>query len=238
MRFTPRLALMLIWLTWSAHTSLAQASEVWVPLGDTGGPSLALPVQSVIERRQADVQLQRLDYSCGSAALATLFTSYLGQPTSETDIIDYIVRTGDAQKILIRRGFSLLDLKRYAEAHGAHAVGYELDYNSLVELQVPVLVPLYRSDQGLRHFVVFRGATDDRVFLADPALGRVTMFRSEFEDLWQPAVGLVVSAPGTPPAVDTPLGVTAEDAVYLNGDAMRALIQHSVDTFFHDPNEF
>jgi predicted double-glycine peptidase len=227
----------LLVLAWSTCTAPACAGAVQVPLG-TGGPVLTQPVQSVLERRQADVQLQRLDYSCGSAALATLFTAYLGIPVSEADVIAYIVRTGDAQKILVRKGFSLLDLKRFAEAHGAQAVGYELDWDSLVELQVPVLVPLFRHDQQLRHFVIFRGTAGDRVFLADPALGRVTMFRSEFEQVWQPAVGLVVSRPGTPPAAETPLGITAEDANYLTGDAMRGMIQRTVDTFIHNANEF
>jgi predicted double-glycine peptidase len=36
----------------------------------------------------------------------------------------------------------------------------------------------------------------DRVFLADPALGRMTMLAARFEKIWKDGIGLVLSKPG------------------------------------------
>lgn len=221
------------------RTSPADAGEVRVPLGAYGtGLSLDVPVKSVKELREEGVVLQQLDYSCGSAALATIFTSYLEQPFSEAEIIDFIVRNGNMEKIMVRKGFSLLDLKRFAEAHDVQATGYGLDYDSLRELNVPVLVPLYREDVDMRHFVIFRGAIEDRVFLADPAIGRQTMMRSEFERLWSPKVGMVFTHPNVPPAAETPLGLGARDATFLSGDNLRAVVLQPVIQYLHNYLEF
>ena len=215
------------------------AGEVRIPVGaGMGGVMLVEPVQSIKELREAGIVFQQLDYSCGSAALATLLTSYLNQAYSEQYIINFILRTGDARKIMIRKGFSLLDLKRFAEAHGISAFGYALDYQSLLELHCPVLVPLSRKDLDMRHFVVFRGANADRVFLADPAIGRRTMTIAEFCREWEPQVGMVFSVPGPPPPAQHDLAVNAQDAIYLNGENIRSLVQQSVLRYIHDAKSF
>ena len=222
-----------------ARTSSAHAGEVRLPIGSNGGyATVATDVKSVKELREDGITLQKLDYSCGSAALSTIFTSYLDLPYSEADIIDFIVRNGDVQKILVRKGFSLLDLKNFADQHGVAATGYALEFNDLVELQCPVLVPLYRPKQNMRHFVIFRGATEDRVFLADPAVGRRTMLRSEFEEAWIPKVGMVFNHPGMPPAEQTLLGFDPMDGAYLPSDNLRAVVYQSVITYIHQANEF
>ncbi|MHB9023380.1 MAG: C39 family peptidase [Armatimonadota bacterium] len=218
----------------------ACAGEVRIALGPFGRDvAISQEVRSIKEIREEGITLQRLDYSCGSAALATLFTSYLRQPYSEGEIIEFILRTGDINKIAVRKGFSLLDLKRFAEAHGITTTGYALDYPSLVEFQCPVLLPLYHADTKMRHFVIFRGAVGDRVFLADPAIGRRTVPRAEFEHEWEPKVGLVLEHPGMPSAgQNTPLGIHSEDATYLSTDSLRAIIWKSVVDYIHSPNEF
>jgi predicted double-glycine peptidase len=221
------------------RTSPVLAGEVRVPLGGHGaGSEIVVDVQSIKELREDGVVLQQLDYSCGSAALSTLFTSYLEQPYSEMEIIDFILRTGDMQKIIVRKGFSLLDLKRFADSHGIEATGYGLDFPSLVEFDCPVLVPLYRKDANIRHFVIFRGASEDRVFLADPAIGRRTMLRSEFEEAWNPRVGMVFRHPGTPPAEHTGLSLGPQDATYLSASSLRAVISQSAFQYIHQANEF
>lgn len=222
------------------RTSSVYAVGVRVPIGPYGsGVTLTEQVHSVKEMRESGVQIQRMDYSCGSAALATIFTSYLSQPYTEAEVINFIARTTDLKKVLVRKGFSLLDLKTFAESHGITAEGYELDYQSLVDFKCPVLVPLYRKNQKIRHFVVFRGATEDRVFLADPAIGRQTMLRSEFERLWSPKVGMVFSHPGLPPAEHTVLGLHPQEGAYLSLDSLRAVTDQVADTsFFHQSNEF
>lgn len=221
------------------RTSPALAGEVRVPAGPSGlGISVPLEINSVIELREHGITLQQLDYSCGSAALSTLFTSYLNQPYSESEIIDFITMTGDLQKIIVRKGFSLLDLKRFAESHGVKADGYELDFDSLVEFQSPVLVPLTYKDQALRHFVIVRGYKDDRVFLADPAQGRQTMLRAEFEALWQPKVGMVFSHTENTPAERSILDLGPDDAMYLSSESLRVVVTQSANQFIHSASEF
>ncbi len=222
------------------HTSPVLAGEVCVPVGPSdGGIVLTEPINSSVELRERGITLQQLDYSCGSAALATVFTSYLNQPYSEMEIINFITMTGDMQKILVRKGFSLLDLKRFAEFHGVKADGYELDFDSLVSFGCPVLVPLYRKDQQLRHFVIVRGYKDGRVFLADPAQGRVTMLRSEFEALWQPKVGMVFShTAGEVQDERTVMDLGPDDAMYLTSDSVRTVVLQATIQIIHQSSEF
>ena len=77
-----------------------------------------------------------------------------------------------------REGFSLLDLKRYVQAHGFKGEGFGgLDFNDLIE-RAPIMVPV--DALGYNHFVIFRGVMGDRVLLADPAWGNRTMTIDKF----------------------------------------------------------
>ncbi|HEY3418305.1 MAG TPA: C39 family peptidase [Armatimonadota bacterium] len=218
----------------------ACASEVRIALGPYGRDMvITQELRSIKEIREEGITLQRLDYSCGTAALSTLFTSYLRQPYTEGEIIEFILRTGNIDKILVRKGFSLLDLKRFAEAHGIKATGYALDFPSLMEFQCPVLVPLYHTATKMRHFVIVRGIVGDRIFLADPAVGRRIMLRADFEKEWEPKVGMVFEHPDfLTTGQDTPLGIQAQDATFLTGASLRAVVLQSVDEYIHRANEF
>jgi predicted double-glycine peptidase len=55
---------------------------------------------------------QRYDFSCGSAAVATMLTYSYGLPTTENDAFSAMWSVGDQKKI-IQSGFSLLDMKHY-----------------------------------------------------------------------------------------------------------------------------
>jgi predicted double-glycine peptidase len=84
--------------------------------------------------------------------------------------------------VQIREGFSLLDLKRYVEAHGFKGEGLgQLDFNDLIE-NAPIMVPV--NALGYNHFVIFRGVMRDRVLLADPAWGNRTMTTDKFQRMW------------------------------------------------------
>jgi predicted double-glycine peptidase len=168
------------------------------------GPS-AFPgrraVRSLHEIRQERVVKQKWDLSCGSAALSTLLTFDLGDPVSESEIIMHILRRSDPVRIRDRQGFSLLDLKRYVVSRGHTADGYgNLDMAHLVPL-APAIVPTIIG--GENHFVVFRGAQEGRVLLADPGFGNRTMTVEQFEALWPRRIAFVVrgnSEQPTPPA--------------------------------------
>ena len=67
---------------------------------------------------------QRWDISCGAAALSTVLTYDYNDPTSETGIVVWILHRVDAARVRDRGGFSLLDLKHFAEARGYRAEGF------------------------------------------------------------------------------------------------------------------
>jgi uncharacterized protein len=81
------------------------------------------PVRSLLEMRQKNVVVQQWDTSCGAAALATLLKYQHGLAVSEKQVAEAMLRKGDPLKVKMRGGFSLLDLKRYADARGLEGVG-------------------------------------------------------------------------------------------------------------------
>src|SRR5687768_7217859 len=96
-------------------------------LCDSGAPALAeraAPVRSLAEIRQDRVVIQQWDTSCGAAALATLLKYQHGLDVSEKQIAQGMLRRTDPLKVKVRGGFSLLDLKRYADASGLEGTGY------------------------------------------------------------------------------------------------------------------
>jgi predicted double-glycine peptidase len=144
-------------------------------------------VVSLAERRHSDVVLQKFDVSCAAAAEATLLHLKFGDNVSERDVsLGLIARKeyiDNPAIVRIRQGFSLLDLKRYAEQRGYRGRGLgDMSLAELVEL-APVIVPV--RFYGYNHFVVFRGVTTNgRVVLADPAYGNRSMTTDRFMRAW------------------------------------------------------
>ena len=60
---------------------------------------------------------QQYDFSCGSAAVATLLTYQYGRKVSEAEVFKAMYAVGDQEKIQ-KVGFSMLDMKRYLDEHG------------------------------------------------------------------------------------------------------------------------
>jgi predicted double-glycine peptidase len=157
-----------------------------------GGLRLTTDVRSMAEIRDTDVLRQRWDYSCGSAAISTVLTYFLDDPTPETAVVVSILRRTDPVRVRSRGGFSLLDLKNYLTRRGYTSSGFaDLDLDDLSDFAVPPIVPI--SLKGFDHFVVFRGHYGDRVVLTDPAFGNLTMSASRFIELWKDGIGFVVT---------------------------------------------
>jgi predicted double-glycine peptidase len=153
------------------------------------GASYSVPVTSLKEARYRTTVRQKYDFSCGSAATATLLTFQYGRPVSEADVFRDMFAKGDAAKIR-KEGFSLLDMRRYLASQGFQADGFELPLEKLAEEGLPAIVLL--NDKGYRHFVVVKGLRGDRVLLGDPARGTRAMPRERFEALWDNRVLFVV----------------------------------------------
>ena len=148
------------------------------------------PVRSLLEIRQEKVVVQQWDTSCGAAALATLLKYQHGLAVSEKQIAEGMLRRTSPLKVKTRGGFSLLDLKRYADASGLKGTGYmEVGFEQLIDM-APAIVPIVT--RGYPHFIVVRGHAEHKVLIADPAFGNRTMDVNAFERAWQGNIAFVV----------------------------------------------
>lgn len=143
--------------------------------------SLAVPVTSIRARRFLTTIRQQADFSCGSAAVATLLTFHYLQPTTETEVFRAMIEGGDMERIRTA-GFSLLDMQRYLAQRGFRSNGFRVPLDRLEQARVPAIV-LVNTD-GYRHFLVLRGIRGNRVLLADPNQGTRVMSRAGFERIW------------------------------------------------------
>ncbi|HZX77016.1 C39 family peptidase [Lysobacter sp.] len=178
------------WLTataWILVTGLAQAGQMDVRLPQ--GASYQLKVTSLKEARFQTTVRQQYDFSCGSAATATLLTYQYGVPVTEQEVFMRMYELGDQAKIR-QRGFSLLDMRRFLRTKGFEADGFEQPLDKLFEEGLPAIVLL--NDRGYRHFVVVKGLRNGRVLLGDPARGTRAMPRSRFERLWDNRILFVI----------------------------------------------
>lgn len=149
------------------------------------------PVRSLLEMRHQGVVVQEWDASCGAAALATVLTYTLGNPVSEREVARAMLRQTDPLRVKVRGGFSLLDMKRFAEGRGYKGEGYrELSLEELLALPSPI-VPIV--DRAEPHFVVVRGMRGGKIDLADPAFGNRSMSLERFRAAWQGGIGFVVT---------------------------------------------
>ncbi|MFC3458528.1 MULTISPECIES: C39 family peptidase [Massilia] len=165
--------------------SIADAAEMALP----SGMRVGMPVKSMKDLRFQATLRQQYDFSCGSAALATLLTHHYGVPTSEQDAFQHMFLGGDQQKIR-REGFSLLDMQRFLKSRGFTANGFQLPLDKLIEAKLPAIVLV--SDNGYHHFVVVKGAEDGRILLGDPSRGTRAIPRARFEQMWANRILFVI----------------------------------------------
>lgn len=147
-----------------------------------------LRVVSLREARFKTIILQRYDYSCGSAALASLLTYHYGRPTSEEEVFKAMFATGDQEKIQ-REGFSLLDMKTHLARQGLNADGFKVTLDRIAELGVPVITLI--NTGGYRHFVIVKGIDDNEVLIGDPAQGVLIVKKERFEPAWS-GIALII----------------------------------------------
>jgi uncharacterized protein len=145
------------------------------------GGAYNVPVTSIREGRFSATIRQQYDFSCGSAALSTLLTYQYRFPVTEDKVFEEMYRLGDQAKIRVE-GFSLLDMKRYLEAHGFEADGFQEPLEKLVSANIPAIVLI--NEGGYNHFVVVKGVRDGRVLIGDPAAGTRAMPQSAFQAAW------------------------------------------------------
>lgn len=182
----PILAVALV-IGWAGVPALAQNS----PDAATQGSK---PIRTLKEIRGEGVVRQRWDMSCGAAALSTVLTYDFKDPTPETAIVVWILHRVDPVRVRARGGFSLLDLKHFAEARGYHAEGFSgMTIEDLEQEKTSVITPI--RAKGVDHFVVVKAIVAGHVVLADPAFGNMTMRVDQFQKLWKNGIAFTVHPP-------------------------------------------
>ncbi|GGE88320.1 C39 family peptidase [Massilia psychrophila] len=160
-------------------SALQPAVAIEVPA--IGGSRFTIPVASMKQMRFQTTLRQQFDFSCGSAAVATLLTHQYGFPVSEEFVFEQMYANGDQPKIR-KEGFSLLDIKRFLASQGFIADGFKLPLQKLVDAKLPAIVLV--AEKGYHHFVVIKGAADGRVLIGDPASGTRSLTFANFENIW------------------------------------------------------
>ena len=129
--------------------------------------------------------MQKYDYSCGAASLATLMKYYFNEDISEQTLLDYIKTVFNKQeyKRIEKDGLSFLELEKISRSRGYQSANVRLKLPALKQLSGPVIVFLKTKDY--RHFAVLRGVREDRVFLADPSRGNIRLSVKEFIKEWK-----------------------------------------------------
>lgn len=140
-------------------------------------------IKPALEDQFRGIVRQAYDYSCGSAALTTLLNGYVGTQLNEQQTMSGLLRYGEYERIIERRSFSLLDMKRFVAALGFESGGYRGEFSDLVKQGQPAIVPI--SYAGFKHFVVYKAYKNGRVYVADPALGNISFDEERFKEVWE-----------------------------------------------------
>jgi len=169
----------------------ADKTPVWLGQLANGAPTLSARPVSWKAMKFEDLIRQQTDFSCGAAVMATIFNGAYGYQTTERQVLVNMLKVADPDMVR-QKGFSLLDMKTYAQSVGLSAEGYRIDYPALAQLNIPVIVLI--DVRGYKHFVVVRKVFGDRIAIGDPALGNRTMTRAQFERAWNNIAFVVIGA--------------------------------------------
>lgn len=180
----PCAMLALLLVSGSGH---AERLQMTAPLGGT----LSIPTVSMKGSRFLATLRQQYDFSCGSAAVATLLTHHYDWAVDESAVFQVMFENGDQEKIR-HDGFSMLDMKRYLDSRGFETSGVEANLDELARAGIPAIALI--NENGYAHFVVIKGIRGNDVLLGDPAMGTRVVARTDFERHWTNGILLVVTS--------------------------------------------
>ena len=146
-------------------------------------------VKSWIEFKNERLIRQNYDYSCGSAALATILSHYYDTNISEQMILAGILEIKGVTKEVSalenqegNNGLSFYDLSQYVSSHGFKAIGIALGIEELRKLQIPVIV--FVKIRKREHFTVLKKMDEKYAYLADPSFGNIRVSHAKFKEMF------------------------------------------------------
>ncbi len=185
-------ALLLVPSVWAALPGEARAEQhASFIIPTMPGNGFRVDMGTMLDRRFYTVVRQRYDFSCGSAALATLLRYHYGIAADEEMTFNGMWDKGD-QVAIRKSGFSLLDMKRYLAAHDLETQGFRVTLDQIAKTRVPGIA--LTITKGYRHFVVIKGVTDKEVLVGDPSRGLIRYSRKEFGKIWDGLYFVITSS--------------------------------------------
>lgn len=173
---------------------------------------------------------QQHDYSCGSAALATLLVHHFGEKFSEPQVIKGLLNYGNRALIAQKRAFSFLDMQQLVRALGYEADGYKATIEDLKDPEVcPAIAAIMVFDY--RHFVVVRGIYKNRVVVADPWFGNMSYSIAEFEKGWYQNALFIIDHKGRKDPLDKGLRLSRENLRIIDEEDGRHLMRDFAPSF-------
>lgn len=198
------------------HPGTARAGDITLATPETG--NYAIHVTSFAEIPFRTVIRQQFDYSCGSAALATMLHFHYGKDTNEAEVFKAMYAVGDQDRIQ-KLGFSLLDMKKYLSSLGYQADGYRLTVEELGGLDTPSIALVQIG--SYKHFVVVKGYVDGHLLVGDPALGLRMFSADEFKKIWN---GIAFVVHDAPPGTDAVFNSAGEWRRWTDAHPLSAAI--------------
>ncbi|PTN13327.1 C39 family peptidase [Nitrosomonas aestuarii] len=147
-----------------------------------GGGNFNISGKSFADMRFSTVYKQQFDFSCGSAALASLLTFHYDDDVNEQNVFLDMFQNGDQEKIK-ELGFSLLDMKNYLDRRGYRSNGFKMELDRLHDANSPAITII--NADGYLHFIIIKGLTERQVLVGDPAIGVNIIPRDQFEEMWE-----------------------------------------------------
>lgn len=160
-----------------------------VSFGAISGGNYEITVPSITELRFKTVYKQQYDFSCGSAALASLLSFHYDDVVDEYTVFKDMFDNGNQEQIQ-EQGFSLLDMKRYLARRGYKSNGFKINLKQLAAAEVPAITII--NNNGYMHFVIIKGNNEKEVLVGDPALGVKAINASKFEKMWNDHIIFVI----------------------------------------------
>ncbi len=223
-------ALLLSTLVLSMGESIAQSDGA--PVRDRAR-LFQKTVQNWKSIQHKNIVMQRREYTCGAAVLATMIRYYWKENISEHKLLrdlDEMLSQEDIADRLVN-GLTITDLRQLAVRNGFLATIGRLSFKQLTESKIPLIVAIKTNEY--MHFVIFREFDGQWVYLADPARGNIRIPAAQFTQEWQKNTVLVVIKKGGQPDPSSPLHV--DDRELLVGDTSWQYIRALPSKAFFNP---
>ncbi len=170
--------------------SQSHAGEIRLGSVVPGAGVVRKSFKSMRERRYTDMVPQKTDFSCGAASVATILKYAYGRETTEVEVLEGMLEISD-RELVLKKGFSLLEIKRYVESLGMQGVGFRIAPENMDKIKVPTIALI--DIKGYKHFVVLKKVRNQKAYVADPALGNSVMKLDKFAEVWNGVVFAVVA---------------------------------------------